>query len=111
MKILVAGATGAIGRSLVLMLVKEGHEVVALTRDPQKFDGVEAMGAEPVLGDVFDVARLNEIAGRAAPEVIIHSSRVLVRRQKIPWRRPIGCASKWSCPALVDGFPLTFQAI
>ncbi len=55
MKILLAGATGAIGRSLVPMLVKEGHEVVALTRDPQKLGGLETMGAEPVLGDVFDV--------------------------------------------------------
>ena len=30
------------------------------------------MGAAPVLGDVFDVALLNDIAKRAAPEVIIH---------------------------------------
>ncbi len=61
MKILLAGATGAIGRSLVPMLVREGHRVVTLTRNPEKLGGLEAMGTEAVLGDVFDVARLNEI--------------------------------------------------
>ena len=72
MKIFIAGATGAIGRSLVPMLVKEGHKVVAMTRDPEKVSGLEAMGTEPALVDVFDVARLNDVAKGAAPEVIIH---------------------------------------
>ncbi len=48
--------------SLVPMLVKEGRRVVAMTRDPKQVYGLEAMGTEPVLGDVFDVTRLNEIA-------------------------------------------------
>ena len=72
MKIFIAGATGAIGRSLVPNLVKEGHKVVAMTRDPEKVSGLEAMGTEPALVDVFDVARLNDVAKGAAPEVIIH---------------------------------------
>ena len=72
MNVFLAGATGAIGRSLVPMLVKEGHKVVAMTRAPKKVRGLEAMGAAPALGDVFDVARLNDVAKGAAPEVIIH---------------------------------------
>ena len=36
MKVLLAGATGAIGRPLVRLLVDAGHEVVALTRTPDK---------------------------------------------------------------------------
>ena len=72
MNIFLAGATGAIGRSLVPMLVKEGHKVVAMTRAAEKSRGLEAMGAQPVLGDVFDVARLNDVVKRAAPEIVIH---------------------------------------
>ncbi len=72
MNVFLAGATGAIGRHLVPMLVKEGHNVVAMTRAPEKTRLLEAMGAEPVLGDVFDVSRLNDVVKRAAPEIIIH---------------------------------------
>ncbi len=72
MIVFLAGATGAIGRSLVPMLVKEGHKVVAMTREPEKSRGLEAMGTEPVVVDVFDVARLNKVVERAAPEIVIH---------------------------------------
>ncbi len=72
MNVFLAGATGTIGRSLVSMLVEEGHKVVAMTRAPEKIPDLEAIGAEPVLGDVFDVARLNDVVERAAPEIIIH---------------------------------------
>ena len=72
MNVFLAGATGTIGRSLVPMLVKEGHKVVAMTRAPEKIHDLEVIGAEPALGDVFDVARLNDVVKRAAPEIIIH---------------------------------------
>ena len=36
MKILVTGATGFIGRQALLHLRDQGHEIVVLTRDPQK---------------------------------------------------------------------------
>jgi NAD dependent epimerase/dehydratase family enzyme len=36
MKILMTGATGWLGRSLGMDLVKRGHRIVALVRDPQK---------------------------------------------------------------------------
>ncbi len=72
MNVFLAGATGAIGRRLLPMLVKEGHKVVAMTRAPEKIRDLEAMGAEPVLCDVFDVSGLNDVVKRAAPEIIIH---------------------------------------
>jgi uncharacterized protein YbjT (DUF2867 family) len=34
MKVLIAGATGAIGRPLVRLLLADGHEVVGITRTP-----------------------------------------------------------------------------
>ena len=45
-RILVTGATGFIGRRLVAALVEEGHEVRAMTRHPETYDGP----GEPVAG-------------------------------------------------------------
>ncbi len=36
MRVFLAGATGAIGRRLVPMLIAEGHEVTGMTRSPEK---------------------------------------------------------------------------
>ena len=54
MKIFVAGATGAIGRPLVGLLVAAGHQVVGTTRSLPKAGALRAIGAEPVIVDVFD---------------------------------------------------------
>ena len=54
MKVLVAGATGAIGRQLVPRLVAAGHEVVGMTRSAAKRDASAALGATPVVADALD---------------------------------------------------------
>ncbi len=72
MNILLAGATGAIGRRLVPALVKDGHKVAAITRTAGNTRDLEALGAEPVIGDVFDVTRLTDIAKRSGPDIVIH---------------------------------------
>ena len=72
MNVFIAGGSGAIGRQLVPMLVKSGHRVVAMTRAPQGAAALQAMGAMPVIADVFDAARLADVVQRAQPEVVIH---------------------------------------
>jgi nucleoside-diphosphate-sugar epimerase len=72
MKIFIAGGTGAIGRVLVPLLVHAGHKVVALTRSAERGAQLEQMGAVPVLGDVYDAARLARSIADAAAEVVIH---------------------------------------
>jgi len=47
MRILIAGATGAIGRPLVRCLKEHRHTVFALTRSPQSARAVGELGAEP----------------------------------------------------------------
>jgi 2-alkyl-3-oxoalkanoate reductase len=54
------------------MLVRDGHHVVAMTRSPGGAARLEAMGAIPVIGDVFDKERLEELVGQAKPEIVIH---------------------------------------
>jgi nucleoside-diphosphate-sugar epimerase len=72
LNIFIAGGSGAIGRQLVPLLVQQGHRVVAMTRTPEGAARLEAMGATPVIGDVFDADRLNDLARQAAPELVIH---------------------------------------
>ncbi|MFI7444291.1 NmrA family NAD(P)-binding protein [Nonomuraea indica] len=54
--ILVAGATGNVGRPLVEQLLAEGHRVRALTRDPAKAN--LPAGAEAVAGNLADSSTL-----------------------------------------------------
>lgn len=72
MRVLVVGATGAIGRQLVPQLVAAGHQVSATTRSPAKLDELRAAGADPMVLDGLDGAAVGEAVARAEPEVIVH---------------------------------------
>ncbi len=54
MKYFLTGATGFIGRNIAERLLREGHEVVALVRNPAKARDLSAMGIHVVQGDVTD---------------------------------------------------------
>ena len=70
--VFVAGATGAIGRQLLPMLIGEGYQVFGTTRNPKKTAQMEAIGVRPVVVDVFDRSALIAAVGEAQPDVIIH---------------------------------------
>ena len=72
MNIFIAGGTGAIGRFLVPLLVNAGHKVVALTRSADRASQLQQMGAVPVVGDVYDEARLARLVAESGAEVVIH---------------------------------------
>jgi nucleoside-diphosphate-sugar epimerase len=77
MKVFVAGATGAIGRRLVPVLVDRGHEVVAMTRSRSKEGALREAGAEPVVADGLDRAAVVAAVSRAEPEVVVHEMTAL----------------------------------
>jgi 2-alkyl-3-oxoalkanoate reductase len=72
MRVFVAGATGALGRQLVPMLVERGHEVVGMTRTESKRDLLAGLGARPVVADALDPQAVTAAVHEAAPEVIVH---------------------------------------
>jgi len=57
-RVLVTGATGFIGGRLARRLLADGHEVVALVRDPARGGELAAAGAELVQADITDPASL-----------------------------------------------------
>jgi nucleoside-diphosphate-sugar epimerase len=80
MRIFLAGATGAIGRPLVPLLVADGHDVVGATRTPAKVDALRAAGAEPVLLDALDPASARTAVADARPDAVIHELTALPQR-------------------------------
>ena len=72
MKIFLAGASGAIGRHLLPMLVAQGHEVSGTTRSAAKTEALRALGAEPVVVGALDPDAVADAVAKAEPEVIVH---------------------------------------
>ena len=71
-RVFLAGATGVVGRRMIPLLLAEGHHVTALTRHPERVDGLRAAGAEPVVADARDADALAAAVGDAASDVVVH---------------------------------------
>jgi nucleoside-diphosphate-sugar epimerase len=72
MRVFVAGATGVIGSPLVPQLLQAGHEVTAMTRSVLRAEQLEAVGADPVVCDVFDADGVRAAMADASPDAVIH---------------------------------------
>ena len=72
MRVFLAGASGVVGRQAIPALLAAGHDVVGLGRGQTSCDRIAALGAEPVLGDVYDADGLAELVRAARPDVVMH---------------------------------------
>ncbi len=72
MRVLVAGATGVIGRVLVPKLIAAGHEVAGTTRFPERADALKALGAQPVVCDALEASAVRTAVAETRPEAVIH---------------------------------------
>jgi nucleoside-diphosphate-sugar epimerase len=87
MRIFLTGATGYIGSAVMDALLRSGHEVTALVRDPEKAEQVSGRGVHPIIGEL---SRPASYAGAAeSADSIIHTAlesskrKVKVDRQAI----------------------------
>ena len=71
MRVFLAGATGVLGIRLVPLLVERGDVVAGMTRWTEKADPLRALGAEPVICDVFDAADLRARVVEFGAEAVV----------------------------------------
>jgi nucleoside-diphosphate-sugar epimerase len=72
MRIFLAGASGAIGRRLAVLLRDAKHDVTGTTRAPVKIPMLEELGVAPIVVDVLDADALAQAVAAARPEIVIH---------------------------------------
>src|SRR5215468_12306756 len=80
MRILIAGASGSIGRALVRRLRANQHEVFALTQSRDSAAVLKEIGAEPVIDDALDAAAVKAAVGQIRPDAVIYELTSLPRR-------------------------------
>lgn len=78
-RILIAGATGAIGRRLTPALVEAGDEVFGLARSDESAERIADMGATAVRGDALDRDQVLAAVEEAQPEIIVHQLTAIPR--------------------------------
>ncbi|HKS48441.1 MAG TPA: NAD(P)-dependent oxidoreductase [Amycolatopsis sp.] len=74
-RVLLAGATGVIGRELVPMLRGRGHRVTALVRDPSRAAGLAV--DDIVVADALDAPAVRSAVLSARPQVVVHQLTAL----------------------------------
>src|SRR5262245_48858986 len=85
MRVLLAGATGAIGRPLTRQLIAAGHDVLALVRNPS---GPGPVGATPVCADALDREGLLRAVDGLWADAVLHELTAL----RTPPRKQSGMA-------------------
>src|SRR6185295_12243062 len=71
-RIFLAGATGAIGRRLLPLLLDAGYEVTGMTRSQAKALAFRGRGMRIVVADVFDADAVMRALRDARPDIVIH---------------------------------------
>ena len=79
MRVLLAGATGAIGRPLIRGLTQRGHNVFGFVRSVKSTDILTEMGAEALIGDALDAASVRAAVARVRPDAVINELTALPR--------------------------------
>lgn len=81
MRVLVAGASGALGTPLVRQLRAAGHDVAGIARSERSADRVRALGAVPVLADVLARDALLDAVDGQEFDAVVHELTAL---KKVP---------------------------
>jgi nucleoside-diphosphate-sugar epimerase len=70
-RVFLAGASGVLGVRLIPLLVAAGHDVTGMTRSPDRAEPLRALGATPVVADVYDADAVRAAVVASAPALIL----------------------------------------
>ena len=73
MQVFLTGATGYIGSAVLDAMIKGGHRVTALARDPEKAERLLAKGATPIIGEL-GLPKTYVDAAKAA-DAVVHTAK------------------------------------
>src|SRR5215469_5984675 len=79
MRVLLAGATGTIGRPLIRGLKQHGHSVFGLVRSAESARMVSEIGGEALTGDALDAASVRTAIAFVRPDAVINELTSLPR--------------------------------
>src|SRR5437016_12391686 len=71
-RVFLAGATGAIGKRLIPLLLQGRAVVFGTTRAAARAGELRSKGIEPIVVDVFDAPALTRAMVEVEPEVVVH---------------------------------------
>ena len=71
-RVFLAGASGAIGKRLIPLLLQRGAAVFGTTRSAARAAELRSTGIEPVVVDVFDQPALTRAFVQTEPDVVMH---------------------------------------
>lgn len=99
MRVVVVGASGAIGSRLVPQLIDAGQEVIGIHASPGSGQRIRALGAEPVASVSWTQARCTRPCAkpsrRGSSRRRPHSrTRASAGTSTVPSRRPTGCTAR-----------------
>jgi nucleoside-diphosphate-sugar epimerase len=77
MRVLLAGASGAVGVPLTRQLISAGYRVVGVTRTPSNCEKLHALGAESLVVDAMDRDALLRAVDGLEAEAVIHQLTAL----------------------------------
>ncbi len=79
MKVLIAGATGAIGLPLSRTLRAAGHEILGITRSPAGAAKLTAAGVQPIIADAMDRSALLAAVNGVSADAVVHQLTALTK--------------------------------
>jgi nucleoside-diphosphate-sugar epimerase len=77
MRVLLAGASGALGTPLTRQLIAAGHQVIGITRSRANAERLRTAGAQPVVADVMDRENLLTAVREVRADAVMHQLTAL----------------------------------
>jgi nucleoside-diphosphate-sugar epimerase len=74
MRVMIIGATGAVGIPLVRQLHEVGHEVIGTSRSQERAKHLDTLGAHPIVLDALDGPAVHNSVAAVRPEAIIYQA-------------------------------------